>query len=93
MRLGKDAMFRQQDMAFADALDVPAGAAHARVLDRGHPGGRARRSSRSASRCGPAGERASRSCAAARRTAPAGGARGAEALGAVALERLGVAAR
>ena len=40
MRLGKDAMFRQQDMALRRRARVPARAADARVLDRGHPGGR-----------------------------------------------------
>ena len=40
MRLGKDAMFRQQDMAFADALEFLRAQLDARVLDRGHPGGR-----------------------------------------------------
>ena len=40
MRLGKDAMHRQQDMALDRRARVPARAAHARVLDRRHPGGR-----------------------------------------------------
>ena len=57
MRLGKDAMYRQQDMALRRRARVPARAARARVLDRRHPGGRAAPSSRSGSRCGPAAER------------------------------------
>ena len=40
MRLGKDAMFRQQDMAFADALEFLQAQLTHRLLDRGHPGGR-----------------------------------------------------
>ena len=42
MKLGKDAMFRQQDMAFARRARLPALPADDRVLDRGHPGGRER---------------------------------------------------
>ena len=40
MRLGKDAMYRQQDLALADALEYLHGAVHARALHRRHPGGR-----------------------------------------------------
>ena len=40
MRLGHDAMYRQQDMALDDALEYPALTALAHLLDRGHPGGR-----------------------------------------------------
>ena len=40
MKLGKDAMWRQKDMALEDALGLPARAADDRVRDRGHPGGR-----------------------------------------------------
>ena len=57
MRLGKDAMHRQQDLALADAIEYLHAQLHARALDRRHPGGRARPSSRSGSRCGPAAER------------------------------------
>ena len=42
MRLGKDAMFRQQDMAFADALDYLRVAAEPGDDDRGHRRGRDR---------------------------------------------------
>ena len=40
MRMGKDAMFRQQDMALRGRARLPARAADDRVLDRRHPGGR-----------------------------------------------------
>ena len=40
MRMGKDAMWRQQDLALVDALDYLRAQLDARVLHRGHPGGR-----------------------------------------------------
>ena len=40
MRLGKDAMYRQMDMPFETALDYLRAQPDARVLHRGHPGGR-----------------------------------------------------
>ena len=81
MRLGKDAMFRQQDMALRRRARVPARAAHDRVLDRGHPGGREGVLREAGARCGRAGERRRRP--ALPHVGPhAGGARGAEALGA-----------
>ncbi len=42
MKLGKDAMFRQQDMAYADAVDFLRSQLTPGLLDRGHPGGRDR---------------------------------------------------
>ena len=42
MKLGKDAMWRQQDLALMDALDFLRSLPDARLLDRGHPGGRDR---------------------------------------------------
>ena len=42
MRLGHDAMYRQQDMALDDALELPALAALAHLHDRGHRRGRHR---------------------------------------------------
>ena len=40
MRLGKDAMFRQQDMAFLDALDYLRASLSPRALHGGHRRGR-----------------------------------------------------
>ena len=40
MRLGHDAMYRQQDMALDDALEFLRSQLSPDVLDRGHPGGR-----------------------------------------------------
>ena len=42
MRLGKDAMFRQKDMAFMDALDYLRAQLTPRDVDRGHRRGRHR---------------------------------------------------
>ena len=42
MRLGKDAMYRQQDLALRRRARAPAPQPDARLLDRGHPGGRPR---------------------------------------------------
>ena len=40
MRLGHDAMYRQQDMALDDALEYLRSQLSLDLLDRGHPGGR-----------------------------------------------------
>ena len=49
MRLGHDAMYRQQDMAIDDALEYLRSQLLAHLLDGGHPGGRQGVLSRSAS--------------------------------------------
>ena len=68
-------MFRQQDMALADALDFLQSAADHRLLDRGHPGGRQGLLREARSRLDPP-VTPSPSCAAAPRTAARGGGRG-----------------